>query len=192
VSKTKTTMQINHRTVEAVSGKFVTDVANDNSPHAKSVKKHSVAAPIKAHQPVRSKTLMRHVVKKPSGSDKRLRAVSQVESGLQSVALGVVKTPEHFKSKHLAHAKHIAKSASVKHFSDNISLSSFVPTMPSVSVAKPSPKRVEPAKSTTVADLLERAINASTSHEQPPYNPPKKHRKIGLLRRRSMRHASSY
>jgi hypothetical protein len=148
---------------------------------------------VAGHTPQAPKTLMRKVVQKPIDTfHQRLRAQSPTDTFLQQPAIAVPAklSIDAINNKRLQHARVIVKSQLISHYT------SFDPNTPSVThvqsqiAVTPIQHRVfkrvvqppQPAAPLTTEQLLQRALERATSHEQPPYRPirsfhatPKRH-----------------
>ncbi len=144
------------------------------------------------HKTQNSKTLMRHAVKKPADSLKRHTKAQSGNGAIakHAAASVITKASVHkLDDKRLKHAQKVTKSNLVTRFAP-VSLSASehhrvaheAKLHAKVIVAHHMPP-VSPAK--TTADLLQRALDQATSHQQT-YAPTKEHGKSGRIARMSV------
>lgn len=137
------------------------------------------------HQPIPSKTLMRHAVKKPSPAPKSgIKAHGPTEGLVEKSLANIVvsKSAKSLDPKRLQHAKKVSKSHLITHFSDITSdasaVDSALPAKPLVA-SRPGaiPASGKTIKPSTTAELLEHAIQQASSHlEAEPVKPRRKHK----------------
>lgn len=147
-----------------------------------------------AHTPDRPRTLMRHTVKKPeAGLKRRHKAQGEINALtpplLSEVALKA--SASRLDEKRLNHAKQIRRSRLIRHF-PLLTTSMVSHGEPPISLPKrparpgashtPATKAQRPGRPAATTDFLDRAVERSTSHLQP----PPKHRHGRLKRRASM------
>jgi hypothetical protein len=137
--------------------------------------------------PKPSRTLMRRAVHKPGPSLKRRVKAQGHTDTLAETPLGLIKSShsvQQLDAKRLQHASQVAKSHFVRHFSPpEAKTGGQVPAAPASQpdtaaakvLARPAAPTAQPAgqarpakHSPTTADLLSRAIEQATSHQQPP------------------------
>ena len=130
-------------------------------------------------KPQSSKTLMRHVVKKPQASTKRsVKAHTHTHALVKQPTAAVVAPKQSLKTineKRLQHAQKVSQSQAISRFG---SLSTTPEVAQAVTVSAPyqspsAPITPQPAVRApkTTADILEQALHHATSHKQAP---PKK------------------
>lgn len=137
------------------------------------------------HKPHTSHTLMRQAVKKPTAHTK---THSKAQGQLVKHPVALKKSARQLDKKRLSHASQIATSNFIQHFAPITGHIPEVVTNPEplfnppvqpVHHPRPTPKKHKPQ---TTADLLERALQAATSHEQPlPKKVRKAHKRAGVL-----------
>ncbi|MEK7594022.1 MAG: hypothetical protein AAB436_00060 [Patescibacteria group bacterium] len=175
--KTNNIIEINGKRYDATTGNLLDAPAKTTkpSPSRRSVDgvKHSSRKPAhaKVHQPAPSQTLMRHAVKKPSQTAKtsKLRAQGHTESPakLPVAEITISKSIDRLDTKRLQHAKKVHKSQLISRFGATVS------TKPFVEVAdKPADEPIAHKKSAQ-DELLERALENATGHEQKHKKQPK-------------------
>jgi hypothetical protein len=137
------------------------------------------AKPSLSRKPAPSRTLMRQAVQKPGpGLKRRLKAQGDVDSlaqqALESIAASSLSSLRRLDAKRLQDAQKVAKSQFVSHFSAAAATAAASYTPPTAS-PKPNPAGraipplTSPAKRPrTTADLLERAVQQATSHQELP------------------------
>jgi hypothetical protein len=179
----QTFIEINGRRYHADTG-HPAAAASAKAPRPKSkVTVRQTANHAARHQPTTSHTLMRRAVKKPAPKGRRITAHGRLDT-LAKQFLGQI---EHRTSilqldeKRLQRAKRIKRSQAVSRF-PRVSLVNMPPATPRQDnpVARTAAAPPHPAKPLTTAELLERAVQQATSHEQPPV----KLRRRGLRRSR--------
>jgi len=132
-----------------------------------------------SHKPAPSGTLMRHAVHKPEpGLKRRIKAQGDTDALARQALDNIVANASlrRLDAKRLQNAKKVAKSQLVSHFLP-ITADSYTPP-----VAPPQPKAATPAVHTlanpakrpkTTADILERAVQQATSHQELPPGRPR-------------------
>jgi hypothetical protein len=172
---------------------------------AKSRPKHRVhdaikqaAKPGPSHKPQAAKTLMRSAVQKPATGFKRhTKAHGHTDSLVKqpSVQLQPKASVRRVDSKRLQLARQTPKSQAVQRFGKSHGRAPEPPTELTKPVARPhtapvhrrpAPEPRQHSKPQTTADLLERALQSATSHEETLWETPKRRRKPGKLASISM------
>jgi hypothetical protein len=161
--------------------------AKAHSKPAKSTKPTVTRQPIKisnTHAPKPSRTLMRQAVKKPAPSLKRHLKVqgytgALIEPSLSSIV--ATRPVQPLDSKRLRHANKVAKSRLISHFlppDPNAPIqvplappqpakAATMPQTPDAAASTHSTKQHRPSKhASATADMLARAIDQATSHEE--------------------------
>ncbi len=148
-------------------------------PDIQAVKPRPVA-PIIGHTPQAPKTLMRKGVQKPTSMfHQRLKAQSPTDVFFKQppVVVPPKLSVESVNNKRLNHARVIAKSQLISHYT---TIDPSVPSTPQlrshVPIAAQPPRfyrrvPLRPQAPLTTEQLLQRALERATSHEQPPYKP---------------------
>ncbi len=190
VSKTNNTIQINGKTYDATTGEPVQAVPHQPAAamsaavvsHPKKTT-HQPAQPVKHRQQQPATTLMRHAVKKPGPRQKpsltahgRADALTKQPAATIAPKLSIVSV-DHSR---LRHAKNVRKSKLVSRFSASVlSTSTPVTAVTPAPIAVAAAPRIAPAirPSKSTADLLEHALRAANSHQQPAFKPTKSHRR---------------
>jgi hypothetical protein len=191
--KTKTTTPATTKTTKTAVPKkssFATPPSGKTElKHSIEIKPNSTKAKplpiteIAGHTPQAPKTLMRKVVEKPSNTfHQRLRAQSPTDVLLQqpTIAVPLKLSIDAINNQRLKHARVIPKSQLISHYTsidpNNPSLShvqsqiDVTPTQHRVFKRVAQSPQAQPKASTT-EQLLQRALERATSHEQPPYRP---------------------
>jgi len=206
MTKTNSIIQINGRHYDAATGLPLVSAdtqpnakptnskkrAAENTT-AKTVKakprpaRRSSAKPSAAHKPEPAHTLMRQAVKKPlPGLKRRVKAQGDVDSlvGLTGATVVVNPSVDRIDPKRLNRAKQVAQSQAISHFSAAVfdgrlaTLASSVADSTLVAAHQPvGAAKAVSGKPRTTAELLERAVQTATSHQQPAVKPARRHRR---------------
>jgi hypothetical protein len=136
-------------------------------------KNHNVSKPKhkKPHAPQPATTLMRHAVAKPKASLKhRVKAVGHLDHTPTATALMTKPSAHTLDSQRLRHAKQVAKSPAISRFGKilpSVPSGASLPMSQPLSI-QPRPANKKPLRPpTTTAELLQRALEGATSHQQP-------------------------
>lgn len=149
--------------------------------HVRSTVRHP-AKPSSGHAPSPPTTLMRHAVKKPGPSLKRQhKAQGEIDASapqpLDEIAFGIA--VGQLDEKRLRHAKQVSRSRLISHF-PLTSAAANAPTSrhePPISLPRRPANHVKPAgrtpktqpnRASATTEMLNRAVERSTSHLQPP------------------------
>jgi len=133
----------------------------------------TVSASARKHAPQPSHTLMRHAVKKPGATKQPRQATSQLTH--QPLATVHSKASVHrIDDRRLQKASHTPKSQTIHRFNTSaattrpaaVSLAPFVARHASEPLVS-SPQPTQSSRAQTTSDLLQRALEQATSHEQP-------------------------
>ena len=169
VRKNNNIIEINGKRYDANTGSLLDGVHRPARTIARSA----------AHHPESSKTLMRHAVKKPkAGTKSSSKAVATKRTTAEIV---VSKSVKQLDPKRLQHAKQVHKSKLISRFGATVPTNPQITTYDQLAASKVSHARKHAAashrpashKATTTADLLEKALQNATSHEQPAIKNPK-------------------
>ena len=177
VGKKNTIIEINGKHYDSRTGLVASGHVPDKASVAKKPSRAKAKRPanqLAAHRPVPARTLMRHAVKKPASGHK-LRARGPADS-LTAQPMGQVIISKPIRSldqQRLQKSARVAKSQLINHFS-TVTASDFAPAAqptvvaPIVTATRPVSRQPhsQAAKSTTTAELLERALQHATSHQQ--------------------------
>ena len=196
MGKKNTIIEINGQRYDASSGSLIGPAAAAHKPQ-KLQSKHLnevVRTPAKhagAHQPKTSQTLMRHAVKKPAGGARRPKAHGHTDQLASQPLSEIMLKPsaKRVDGHRLAKARRINQSQAISHFGElsDTALQIRLRAAQQATAAKAKPVKRSyqahsiPAQRST-SELLERAIERSTSHEQTFAAPPvakhsKRHRR---------------
>lgn len=206
VGKTKNTIEINGQRYDATTGEPLGEsvraaatpakAMHDSAKHtptrhlaahqpAKSAatKIHDVARQpaqhTKAHQPNGSKTLMRHAVTKPGTPLKRhTKAHGPSEVAAKPAAeLRLSQSVHQTHPRRLKQAKQTQQSDLISHFQSVAAHPGMIiqPTAPTA-----TPQATTPGKASTTADLLERALQHASGHQETAHHDRRKQRRTGL------------
>jgi hypothetical protein len=178
VRKNNNIIEINGQRYDATTG-----VALKRSPpnNAKPAVPGTIRQPAKhslSHKPAASSTLMRQAVQKPGpGLKRRFKAQGDTDSLARQALDSIVANASlrRLDIKRLQDAKKVAKSQFVSHFSATTATTAAASYMPPTTPPKPGASTpavhtlAGPAKRPkTTADLLERAVQQATSHQELP------------------------
>lgn len=176
VSKNNNILHINGKKYDARTGAVL-----DHGAQTKLSVKHTISrAPArhaKPHPQKSSRTLMRHIVKKPVAHKKAVKNASEHAVAKSTVALkhSVRKVNQH----RVARANKIGQSKLISHFraiQPTAYTATSTPTPPSAATSPvaPAPKATPHTTKSKTASLLDNALKNARSHEQPPHKLPKK------------------
>jgi hypothetical protein len=195
VGKTNTVIEINGTRYDANTGERLASAAGPVHVTVKHVAATAKAQPqpeahrqsahhVAAHTPKHAQTLMRQSVKKPTAAT-HLKASVPINA-LTKAPLAAVTLPQsaqQLNPHRLSRAQRVKQSTAIQHFSAvpptaGSVIAPIVSTKPAIHhAAAPAPH-----VSTTTNDLLERALQAATSHEQPAHKLDRKHHSKRRLR----------
>lgn len=189
VRKNNNIIEINGKRYDANTGSLLdAPAASESNP--KPTKPHSIdgvhrpartVARSAAHHPESSKTLMRHAVKKPKATNKSNKAVTAKRTTAEIV---ISKSVKQLDPKRLQHAKQVHQSKLISRFGATVPTNPQMNTYDQLAVSKVNHARKNAAashhqphhKTQTTAELLEKALQNATSHEQPAIKNPKLNR----------------
>jgi len=177
------------------------------APHARPAAKATAQQPVhdtvrpaaktaRKHRPQPSRTLMRHAVKKPAASVKTHHKTVAPLDRLAPQPLASLQTKasvHRIDDKRLQKAKSVPQSQAIKRFDTapvhHLTGAAMAPLVATHSAQPlvPRPQPVAPSRAQTTSDLLQRALEQATSHEEPRLSK----RQRGLVRSRRITSVSA-